>query len=253
MTDGVETAEGSRIARARAMTADATRLAGDDRFDSAILLHVTALEIIGEAMIRYLDLDRHIKSHGRLRKQRENHQLRHFVAASVAMAAVSSRGNGPVPITDVDFSGVRFERRTFNDNGRQGFRWSPVGGNAATTALLRLAVAPQGPIEEPAARMRSHMAFWAQAALGHCDNHRLAIIHQDNEFEFWVQQADGTKVSSREPDLKNICLWYAEVMPVIWRGLTNRLAMGFLGKHMPDVLRAFAVPLTTNSYHYPKT
>lgn len=235
------------------MTDDAARLAGDNRFDSATLLYVTALEIIGEAMVRYLDLDKHIKSHGRLRKQRESHQLRHFVAASVAMAAVARNRDCPAPVRDIDFSDVRFERRTFNDNGKQGSRWELMEGNTVTKALLGLIVSPQGPVEASSVRARSHMMFWAQAAFGHCDNHRLALIHQDNEFEFWVQQADGTRTSSREPSWEAICLWYVDVMPVIWKGLTDLSTIDFLGKHMPNALRAFAAPLTMNSYRYPKT
>jgi len=235
------------------MTDDAAKLAGDNRFGSATLLYVTALEIVGEAMVRYLDLDKHIRSHGRLRKQRESHQLRHFVAASVAMAAVARNGDGPTPVQDIDFSGVRFERRTFNDNGKQGSRWELVEGNTATNALLELVVLPEGPVEKSSVRARSHMMFWAQAAFGHCDNHRLALIHQDNEFEFWVQQTDGTKISSREPNWEAICFWYVDVTPVIWKGLMDLSTIGFLGKHMPHALRAFAAPLTMNSYRYPKT
>jgi hypothetical protein len=208
------------------------------------VLYVTALEILGEALRRHLGIKARTSGNA-------NHRLRHFVAASVLMADVARGYLARHELAALDFSQVAYEKEEdVSEDGRSVVVFRKKGSNAPALRLLQLASRDHTPDAADVEAVRDYraMCFWGQAAAGFCDNHRLSVIHRDNDFEFTELHSDGSMVLSRELDVRGTCDEYATAMRRIWGNLHDPWIVDFLARHARGAIEAFGPVLGTGTY-----
>lgn len=240
-----------RFLRAVQLVNNAETLFNDNQLPGALLLYVAALEMIGWEV----NLPFGIEELGRRIGLRDKHRLRHFSAAALFVADCLLVFGERV-IAEVDFKRLTFERRSRSGDQQPGVGWAPKGDTLFMSMLGNM-VNPVFPINnmiretpqyDAVMNLRSGMTFLGSAALGFLDNHRLALIHEDNDFDFIQFNDDGTSVAGRSLDLPITVENYMRLLPRIVESAGRPEVMNFLSSRLQDMVISFQAPLKERSY-----
>ena len=90
-----------------------------------------------------------------------------------------------------------------------------------------------------ARRISALLSFWRDTAFGYCDNYRLALIHQDNSFEFLEYDHAGQVRREKSLPVEAIAPFLTEIAREILGGLRNERALGFVARHAASLFGAF--------------
>lgn len=232
-----------RLETTKNLVTDASYLVERGGFDSAVILYVTAMEILGEALIRRLD----IKANLLKKFSKRKHALRQFVAASLCLPKILKAD--PYLSNSVQFEVMRFERKLDKSEGKPRTLWKLEGGNAAAYYILhdcsnhKYALTGKVPLD-----LYQNINFWKNAALGFYDNQRMAIIHSDNDFDFTKMALDGKVIRNKRLDSQSSCGGYKQFFSNVMPIANDVVSLEILDRHINGVLIAFTAPLLQNSY-----
>lgn len=240
-----------RFLRAVQLVGNAETLYNDDQLPGALLLYVAALEMIGWEVNSSLGID----EFGQRHKLREKHRLRHFSAAALFVADCLLVLGEKVK-AEADFKKLTFERRPRPIDQEPGADWAAK----ATTpfmSMLGAMVSPHFRMEELSQEAPHYTAIinlcagmnaLGSAALGFLDNHRLALIHEDNNFDFIQYNNDGQHTMGRPLNLNVTVKYYMNLLPRIIESARKPEVIKFLSYHLKDMIMSFEAPLREKTY-----
>ncbi len=244
--------EALRFARAVQLVANAEALVKDQQLPGALLLYVTALEMIGWEV----NLPLGIEEFGLQHKIRDKHRLRHFSAAALFVAdCLLVLSNGVV--TEVDFKRLTFERRPRATDQEPGVDWAPKASTQFMSILVAMVsphfrlggVNQESPQYIATMNLQVGMNVLGNAALGFLDNHRLALIHEDNAFNFVQYHANEPHSAGRLPLMPTTVVNYMNLLPRIIESAKNPAGVKLLGHHLRNMIISFKAPLIEKSYY----
>ena len=245
-----------RMLRARELTEDADKLHENQRETGAVLLYLSALEMIGWEVLDQSGISKDELPAAANKKGKPTlprlHQIRHFAAASILLID-SLRYELKTVDMDLDFSKIQVNRKEIIKDGKPCTQWDIMALSPDMHNLLepmrRMQEVSKMNVESLLHTKFRALDFHRRAALGFLDNFRLSILHHDNKFTYTQSDLSGTTRHSKDPDLAQAATEQSLAHSYIWRSFEEPTVMEVVQSHIRPMLVSFAPLLTSNSYH----